>query len=164
MAKQQEAKGYIHLSSCPADEKTKWVLQNGSRGEGSVDFDIPLEEIKGHVNNTRQSYNFKFNGLFDMKASQEEVFDGIGSKPSTPPWPVSTRPALSHMGKQVAGKPLLLLVGPNATLTVALFHGPCRTYSASRSKTQNGRPRCTLSYMEIYNETAYDLLDPSPGN
>jgi kinesin family protein 6/9 len=32
------------------------------------------------VNNTRTDYRFKFNGILDMPAGQEEVFDKVGSQ------------------------------------------------------------------------------------
>ena len=48
--------------------------------EGRVDFHIPTEQIHGHVNNTRQNYKFKFNGLLDMKTTQEEVFDKVAKR------------------------------------------------------------------------------------
>ena len=93
--------------------------------------------------------------VFDMKASQEEVFDGVAVEAVSAM--AGFNSTIFAYGKPVAGKPLLLLVGPNATSIVVLFHEPCRIYSASRSKLRT-KDHVVHKLHGNTNETAYDLL------
>jgi kinesin family member 6/9 len=130
------------------------------REEGKVDFEVPVEQIHGHVNNTRQNYKFRFNGLFDMKANQEEVFDGVavGAVNSALAGFNSTIFAYGQTG---SGKTFTITGGAERYVDRGIIP---RTLSyIFNEATENSERKITLyiSYMEIYNETAYDLLDPS---
>jgi hypothetical protein len=45
-----------------------------------VNFDIPRDELAGYVNNQRENYEFKFNGVIGPDAKQDEVFERVASK------------------------------------------------------------------------------------
>ena len=51
-----------------------------AREDGEVQFDIPVDVAGDVINNTRTRYQFKFNGVLDMEATQEEVFDKVARK------------------------------------------------------------------------------------
>ncbi len=42
-----------------------------------LQFRIPKDETQGLINNSRENYDFKFDKIFDMDATQEEVFDVV---------------------------------------------------------------------------------------
>ena len=46
----------------------------------NLDIRVPDDLRKGYVNNLKKSYDFKFSGIFDKKATQDDVFEKIGSK------------------------------------------------------------------------------------
>ncbi len=49
--------------------------------EGStIEFFRPRQILSGIVNNSRERYDFKFNGIFDMEVNQEEVYDRCARK------------------------------------------------------------------------------------
>lgn len=48
--------------------------------EKRVEFNVPKSAEGGNINNTRESFKFNFNGLFDEKANQEDIFEGIGKR------------------------------------------------------------------------------------
>ena len=45
-----------------------------------MNFDIPRDELSGYVNNQRENYEFKFNGVIGPDAQQDEVFERVASK------------------------------------------------------------------------------------
>lgn len=46
------------------------------KSQGKVEIRLPKDD-SGYVNNQRETHEFQFNGVFDMSASQEEVFDKL---------------------------------------------------------------------------------------
>ena len=133
---------------------------NFDREEGKVDFEIPVEQIQGHVNNTRQNYKFKFNGLFDMKANQEEVFDGVAVQAVTSAL-AGFNSTIFAYGQTGSGKTFTITGGAERYVDRGII--PRALSYIFNESTKNSERKITLyiSYMEIYNETAYDLLDPS---
>ena len=43
------------------------------RNENLIEFNIPREEAAGYVNNQREHYEFRFNGIIGADAKQDEV-------------------------------------------------------------------------------------------
>ena len=42
-------------------------------GETGIKFKFPKDKVMKIINNTKSDYEFKFNGIIDMKAEQEEA-------------------------------------------------------------------------------------------
>jgi kinesin family protein 6/9 len=42
-------------------------------GRGQVDFNLPRDSLAGYVNNQREHYEYKFNGVIPPDAKQDEV-------------------------------------------------------------------------------------------
>eukprot|EP00605_Chrysophyceae_sp_TOSAG23-4_P001469 GSChrysophyteH1.ASY1.ANO1.1605.1 assembled CDS len=104
----------------------------------AIKFNLPdtREETGGHVNNSKLKHSFHFNGTIGMSATQEEVFKKVGA------------PAVQNA-----------LDGFNSTIFAYGQTGSGKTF------TLTGGPeryfKAYVSYLELYNETGYDLLDPS---
>jgi hypothetical protein len=48
-------------------------------GEGKLDFTIPREASAGLINNQREHYEFRFNGIIGPQANQDEVREYWGT-------------------------------------------------------------------------------------
>ena len=48
--------------------------------DGSTSVVIPHNLTDGLINNKKEKYDFKFNGIFGPEAKQDEVFDGVAKK------------------------------------------------------------------------------------
>lgn len=128
-----------------------------NKNKNLISVRIPEEFTKGYVNNTKKTYDFKFNGIFEQDSTQEDIFDKIG--------------------KTVIKNSL---EGYNNTVFCYGQTGSGKTYTMCGSKNWKERgliPRLLIelfkqiremktcsydifvSYLEIYNENAYDLLD-----
>eukprot|EP00854_Cymbomonas_tetramitiformis_P025000 gene25000-30484_t len=49
--------------------------------ENKVDFNIPRDGEAGYVNNRREHYEYKFNGVIGTDAKQDEVFERVARPP-----------------------------------------------------------------------------------
>jgi len=125
--------------------------------DSDLDFEIPRNEKFGYVNNIKETQNFAFSRVFDQDASQEEVFE--------------------HLAKPVV---LSCLEGYNGTIFAYGQTGSGKTFTMSGSNSwqergiiprvfqllfdeYDNRPEMEyntyVSFMEVYNENGYDLLD-----
>ena len=48
--------------------------------KNKIYIEIPKEHQKDYYNKSKKSYEFKFNGIFEPNATQEEIFKTIGPK------------------------------------------------------------------------------------
>ena len=64
----------------PAHRKKSIAYQNYhlNHQDKSIEFEIPRDTEKGHINNTRELFKFKFNHIFEEKTTQEDVFNQLG--------------------------------------------------------------------------------------
>ena len=47
---------------------------------GLARFQIPKDKSQGYVNNQREQYEFKFSGIIEENAKQDEVFERVARK------------------------------------------------------------------------------------
>lgn len=66
----------VFLRIRPSKSSSKYFLRD-DLDENTITFKIPkLENLI--VNNSRTLYNFKFHGILEQNATQEEVFNKVG--------------------------------------------------------------------------------------
>ena len=136
-----------------------------------IKIEIPKEYNKDYK--SKKSYEFKFNGIFEQNSSQEEIFKKIGSKI------INTslegyNSTLFCYGQTGSGK-TYTICGKNDSninskeyknsekgiiprLIVSFFN------KIKEKKNTNNSYSIYISYIEIYNENAYDLFDKSHYN
>ena len=161
---------YIHNNNNINDDSFSETNGN-SINSNSIEYDInknifsikiPENLRTGYVNNLKKTYDFHFNGIFDVSSTQEEIFEIIGKK------------VIKNS-----------IEGYNSTVFCYGQTGSGKTYTMCGSKNWRERgiiPRLLInlfkkirelknikfdvyiSYMEIYNENAYDLLDNNNNN
>ena len=160
---------FIHNNNNVNDDS--FSENNNNTINSSIEYDIkknifslkiPENLRTGYVNNLKKTYDFHFNGIFDVSATQEEIFEIIGKK------------VIKNS-----------IEGYNSTVFCYGQTGSGKTYTMCGSKNWKERgiiPRLLInlfkkirelkdtkfdvfiSYMEIYNENAYDLLDNNNNN
>lgn len=62
------------------NSKKRYTLDQpepGYEDTPQLHFYLPKDEHQGLINNSRETYDFKFNRVFDQRTSQEEVFDRV---------------------------------------------------------------------------------------
>jgi kinesin family protein 6/9 len=134
-------------------------------GDQSVEIDVPLTKESGAgPNNTRTKYKFVFDSVFNDSATQEQVFESVG-KPIVMSALDGYNGTVFAYGQTGSGKTFTITGGaeryvdrgiiPRAlTLAFEEMESPDR---------QDFSYQAFVSYLEIYNENGYDLLDQRHG-
>ena len=129
-----------------------------------------------YVNNTKKSYEFKFTGIFGPNTSQEEIFKSIGTKIINSSLE-GYNSTLFCYGQTGSGKTYTICGKNNSNMTsnrngissdkgiiprlLVSFFNKIRE---KKNKNNNITYSIYISYIEIYNENAYDLFDKSHYN
>ncbi|KAG1944180.1 kinesin-like protein KIF9 [Pimephales promelas] len=125
----------------------------------SLEFVVPRDLADGFINNKRENYNFRFQKVFDQTANQEEIFETI-AKPVADNVLAGYNGTIFAYGQTGSGKTFTITGGAEhyndrgiipRTLSY-LYHHICK--DSSMVYTTH------ISYLEIYNEAGYDLLNP----
>jgi kinesin family protein 6/9 len=128
----------------------------------TVEIDVPLlnESSTSGPNNTRTKYNFIFDHVFNDSATQEQVFETVG-KPVVMSALDGYNGTIFAYGQTGSGKTFTITGGAERyvdrgiiprTLTLAFEE-------MESVERQNFTYQAFVSYLEIYNENGYDLLD-----
>ncbi|NXA23098.1 KIF6 protein, partial [Ibidorhyncha struthersii] len=137
------------IYSVDGDEKTL----------SSLEIIVPRELADGFVNNKRESYKFKFQKIFDQEAKQDVVFDSI-AKPVAECVLAGYNGTIFAYGQTGSGKTFTITGGAERYSDRGIIP---RTLSYIFDQLQKDSSKVYtthVSYLEIYNECGYDLLDP----
>ncbi len=109
------------------------------------------------VNNTRTKYGFKFNGILDYKATQEQVFNVIGA-PAVKNVLDGFNSTVFAYGQTGSGKTFTITGGPERYADRGIIPRAISMLFDKLQNNKNGAFTCYVSYFELYNENGYDLL------
>ena len=162
------------------DEKNNSLINNKmikyrieeENDKSKIKIEIPKEYTKDYYK-SKKSYEFKFNGIFEQNSLQEEIFKKIGSKIINASLE-GYNSTLFCYGQTGSGK-TYTICGKNDSninskeyknsekgiiprLIVSFFN------KIKEKKNTNNSYSIYISYIEIYNENAYDLFDKSHYN
>ncbi|TSM77407.1 Kinesin-like protein KIF6 [Bagarius yarrelli] len=138
---------------------TVYCVDNEEQRGGSLEFVIPRDLTDGFINNKRESYRFRFQKVFDQRAEQEEIFEAI-AKPVANNVLAGYNGTIFAYGQTGSGKTFTITGGAERYSDRGIIP---RTLSyLYQHITQDSSMVYTthISYLEIYNEVGYDLLDP----
>lgn len=127
----------------------------------SIKFMLPENtETSNFVNNSKLKHQFHFNGTIAMSASQEEVFKKVGA-PAVQNALDGFNSTIFAYGQTGSGKTFTLTGGPERYQDRGIIpRSISMIYNEIRTRT-DVQIKCYISYLEIYNEQGYDLLDES---
>ncbi|KAL1525694.1 hypothetical protein AB1Y20_020543 [Prymnesium parvum] len=125
----------------------------------ALNVNIPRDHSNG-VNNQREHYAFAFSRVLDQTTTQEQVFETV-AQPVVDSVLEGYNGTIFAYGQTGSGKTFTITGGAERYADRGIIP---RTISYIFQKLQ-GRTDCNfevrISYLEIYNEYGYDLLDPS---
>nr|XP_023480648.1 kinesin-like protein KIF6 isoform X2 [Equus caballus] len=162
--------------ACPHMSKI-YSIDEDEKLTPSLEIILPRDLADGFVNNKRENYRFKFQRIFDQDANQETIFESI-AKPVAERWGEVLPKDRMLVMPEAEG----VLAGYNGTIFAYGQTGSGKTFTitggAERYSDRGIIPRTLsyifeqlqkdsgkiytthISYLEIYNECGYDLLDP----
>ncbi|KAL4624257.1 kinesin-like protein KIF6 isoform X1 [Arapaima gigas] len=131
-----------------------------------LEFLVPRDLADGFVNNKKESYRFRFQKVFDQTAKQEEIFEHV-AKPVADSVLAGYNGTIFAYGQTGSGKTFTITGGAERysdrgiiprTLSYLYQHF---NQASLPLGSDSGKIYTThISYLEIYNEVGYDLLDP----
>ncbi|NWV73369.1 KIF6 protein, partial [Dasyornis broadbenti] len=125
----------------------------------SLEITVPRDLADGFINNKRESYKFKFQKIFDQEAKQDVLFDSI-AKPVAECVLAGYNGTIFAYGQTGSGKTFTITGGAERYSDRGIIP---RTLSYIFDQLQKDSSKVYtthVSYLEIYNECGYDLLDP----
>ncbi|RVE66374.1 hypothetical protein OJAV_G00106690 [Oryzias javanicus] len=136
-----------------------YSLDNNELMGASLEFVLPKDLTDGFVNNKRESYRFRFKKVFDQHAKQEDVFDNI-AKPVADSVLAGFNGTIFAYGQTGSGKTFTITGGAEHYSDRGIIPHTL-SYLFERFSQDSSTVYTThISYLEIYNEVGYDLLDP----
>ena len=155
------------------DIKNKMIKYEIDKDNNKIEIQIPNEYNSGYINNSKKSYEFKFTGIFEPDSTQEEIFNKIGNKIINSSLE-GYNSTLFCYGQTGSGKTYTICGKNSSNINIEkIGNSPERgiiprlliSFFDKIRKRQNKNINLSysiyISYLEIYNENAYDLFDKS---
>ncbi|NXI63815.1 KIF6 protein, partial [Anseranas semipalmata] len=136
-----------------------YSVDDDEKSVSSLEIIVPHDLADGFVNNKRESYKFKFQKIFDQEAKQDVVFDSI-AKPVAECALAGYNGTIFAYGQTGSGKTFTITGGAERYSDRGIIPRTL-SYIFDQLQKDNSKVYTThVSYLEIYNECGYDLLDP----
>uniref|UniRef100_A0A3Q4MP20 Kinesin family member 6 n=1 Tax=Neolamprologus brichardi TaxID=32507 RepID=A0A3Q4MP20_NEOBR len=135
-----------------------YSVDNENQTGSSLEFFVPKDLADGFVNNKRECYNFRFQKVFDQVTKQEEIFENI-AKPVADSVLAGYNGTIFAYGQTGSGKTFTITGGAERYSDRGIIPRTL-SYLYERFSQDSSMVYTThISYLEIYNEMGYDLLD-----
>ncbi|XP_003789215.1 kinesin-like protein KIF6 [Otolemur garnettii] len=125
----------------------------------SLEIILPRDMADGFVNNKRENYKFKFQRIFDQEANQETIFENI-AKPVAESVLAGYNGTIFAYGQTGSGKTFTITGGAERYSDRGIIPRTLSYVFEQLQKDSSKIYTTHISYLEIYNECGYDLLDP----
>ncbi|KAJ3105594.1 Kinesin- protein 6 [Phlyctochytrium planicorne] len=122
-----------------------------------IGFLVPKDETQT-INHQKESYDYRFHRVFDEKATQEEVFDYV-AKDVVLNVLDGYNGTIFAYGQTGSGKTFTITGGAERYADRGLIPRALQFMYKETKKRQGYHFDIAISYLEIYNENGYDLLD-----
>lgn len=163
--KQAESNILTFLRVRPSKSPSGYFTQDELE-QNSLSFNLPKpvkNDLSEHINNSKLQHNFHFNGIIDANATQDEVFKKVGVA-AVQNAIEGFNSTIFAYGQTGSGKTFTLTGGPTdykdrgiIPRAISMLYNEYRNRSDLQLKAY-------ISYLELYNEKGYDLLDPAHDN
>ncbi|XP_032228213.2 kinesin-like protein KIF6 isoform X2 [Nematostella vectensis] len=149
---------YARVKPTKAKTGTYEIVEDDS-GSSVIEYTIPKELSDGYINNKREVYKFRFNKVFDQKCSQDEVFESVAQGVADNVLSGYNGTIFAY-GQTGSGKTFTITGGAEKYQDRGLIPRTLSYIFDYFEKHPDNVYTVHISYLEIYNEKGYDLLDP----
>ncbi|KAG8432111.1 hypothetical protein GDO86_017843 [Hymenochirus boettgeri] len=140
-------------------EKGIYSIGNEEAGSSFLEVVVPRDLSDGFINNKRESYKFRFQETFDQDVKQETIFDRI-AKPVAESVLTGYNGTIFAYGQTGSGKTFTITGGAERFSDRGIIPRTLAYIFEQFGKDSSKVYTLHVSYLEIYNECGYDLLDP----
>ena len=126
---------------------------------GRLDFNVPLEEQASWlVNNSRTNWGFKFHDILGPEADQARTFDAVG-KGAVESALEGFNSTVFAYGQTGSGKTFTITGGPERYADRGIIPRAISMLFQEFHRRSGTQFSAYVSYLEIYNDQGYDLLN-----
>ncbi|XP_027732377.1 kinesin-like protein KIF6 isoform X2 [Vombatus ursinus] len=136
-----------------------YSVDEDEKSVAALEIILPRDLAEGFVNNKRESYKFKFQRIFDQESKQEDIFDII-AKPVAESVLSGYNGTIFAYGQTGSGKTFTITGGAERYSDRGIIPRTLSYIFEQLQKDSRKMYTTHISYLEIYNECGYDLLDP----
>ncbi|KAI9095922.1 kinesin-like protein KIF6 [Phlyctochytrium arcticum] len=147
-------------ASKQASAKNQYWLSSGGDNGHKLGFKLHKEDVGGQINNQRDTYEFMFDKVFDLQTQQEEIFDAV-AKPVVRDVLDGYNGTIFAYGQTGSGKTFTITGGSERYADRGIIPRAIQAIFQEKAKRVDHTYDISISYLEIYNEIGYDLLDNS---
>lgn len=126
----------------------------------TMHYSIPKDVAAGLINNSRTNYKFRFDTVIGMEAKQAEVFDRVG-RPCVQNALNGFNSTVFAYGQTGSGKTFTITGGAERYEDRGLIPRALSMIFEEMKSNPTRQISVHISYLEIYNNQGYDLLDPN---
>ncbi|KAM7403981.1 hypothetical protein PAMA_004411 [Pampus argenteus] len=136
-----------------------YSVDNEEQTGACLEFVVPRDLADGFVNNKRECYKFRFQNVFDQAVKQEDIFETI-AKPVADSVLAGYNGTIFAYGQTGSGKTFTITGGAERYSDRGIIPRTLSYLYQCFSQDSSSSVYTThISYLEVYNETGYDLLD-----
>ncbi|KAM5262645.1 kinesin-like protein KIF6 [Ctenodactylus gundi] len=136
-----------------------YSINEDEKSTPSLEIILPHDLADGFVNNKRENYKFRFQRIFDQDAKQEIIFESI-AKPVAESVLAGYNSTIFAYGQTGSGKTFTITGGAERYKERGIIPRTLSYIFEQLQKDSSKIYTTHISYLEIYNECGYDLLDP----
>ncbi|XP_018118191.1 kinesin-like protein KIF6 isoform X2 [Xenopus laevis] len=136
-----------------------YSVSNEEASASSLEILVPRDLADGFVNNKRESYKFRFQETFDQDVKQDTIFEHI-AKPVAESVLTGYNGTVFAYGQTGSGKTFTITGGAERYGDRGIIPRTLSYIFEQFQKDSSKVYTLHVSYLEIYNECGYDLLDP----
>ena len=140
----------------PSKRPSGYFTADGAAGV--LHFSVPSDLPRDVTNNAGAAHAFKFGSVFDGSATQEDVFDAV-ARDAVDSSLAGFNSTVFAYGQTGSGKTFTITGGAERYADRGIIPRCLQRIFAAVKEATKVRHTVRISYMEIYNENAYDLLD-----
>ena len=124
----------------------------------NIEVHVYRKESKDYVNNQKEDYTYKFDDILNMQAKQEQVFETV-AKEVVDSVLEGYNGTIFAYGQTGSGKTYTITGGAEKYQDRGIIpRSISYIFSEIRKRTDRSY-KLSISYLEIYNDDGYDLLD-----
>ncbi|XP_051941672.1 kinesin-like protein KIF6 isoform X1 [Hippocampus zosterae] len=135
-----------------------YSVNNEPQTSAALEFVVPKDMADGFVNNKRECFSFRFQKVFDQTTNQEEIFEHI-AKPVADSVLAGYNGTIFAYGQTGSGKTFTITGGAERYSDRGIIPRTLSYLYEHFIQDSSTVYRTHISYLEIYNEMGYDLLD-----
>uniref|UniRef100_A0A8C4NJK3 Kinesin-like protein n=1 Tax=Eptatretus burgeri TaxID=7764 RepID=A0A8C4NJK3_EPTBU len=134
-------------------------IEESENEDPKLEFMVPHDLADGFVNNKREIYKFTFQKVFNQKTKQEEIFEAIARSVADSALSGYNGTIFAY-GQTGSGKTFTITGGVEKYIDRGIIPRTLSYLFEQINKETSQVFTMHISYLEIYNENGYDLLDP----